>query len=100
MVGSLTLALFDLEYVIEPNFPRFFLPCNNNYFIAAQSNFGCERSRYRSGNLSLATSPRWDISSMSVISPSSLCGHNVSYHCQEDNKSNNHLRAGIVNSFK
>ena len=65
-----------------------------NLFLA-QPNFGYERSRYRSGNLSLATSPRWDMSSVSAISPGSLCGHNINSNCQDEVKSNHYLRPGM-----
>ena len=69
----------------------------NDYheFILAEPNFGYERARYRSGNLSLATSPRWDMSSVSVISPGSLCGHNINCNFQDEVKSNNYLRPGM-----
>ena len=78
----------------DKNLQTLIFPVMNIIFITAQGNFGCERSRYRSGNLFLATSPRWDTSSMSVISPASLCGHNESCQCHDENKTRNQLQLG------
>ena len=59
-----------------------------------QRNFGYGRSRYRSGNLSLVTSPRWNMSTISVISPGGE--HDNSCRYQDDNKSNKQLKPGNV----
>ena len=65
-----------------------------SYSYLDQRDFGYGRSRYRSGNLSLVTSPRWNMSTISVTSPGGE--HDNSCRYQDDNKSNKQLKPGNV----
>ena len=54
----------------------------------APNNVGYGRTRCRSGNVSLATSPRWDMSPPPVVNAPSLCGPYMRQY-QEEQTSNN-----------